>query len=243
MVRVEMFMSKEVQNNQATKVLLQEEFYKLHKTQQALDFKNSINRTNKKQKCQKVNSMCKIPNIAPLTNYVSIIASLKKIKSFATQWIEELQRSKDIHSIPLIKREVSIFENKLAIEAFLMQPQHSIITYKDSFSTRLDPASQHCMLMQVMSNKATKMIEVQPSNWLRLINELEIFLLIASSNLSQLLIAFSKDYKPKLGMSVSNNEEICMNAKYKIEECRKKKVGNMVLSMVAASSSCLESDD
>jgi hypothetical protein len=233
MARVEILLSEEFRKKQATKIS-QMEFDKLYRKKRSLENSgSSTDRTDEKRKRQEMESVCNIPGIAPLTKFTSTtnnLASLKKTNSFATLWVEELQRSGDVHSLADTPRESELPENEAAVEALPMPPQHSIVTCRNSTGTGLDPASQHYMVTQLESNEATDMIEVKPSSEVKLIHDLEMFLLTASSNLCRSIMAFSMEYKPGSGMTVSSNKEICMRPRYDLE------LGSNKLSSVASTS-------
>ncbi|KAG0559850.1 hypothetical protein KC19_10G134000 [Ceratodon purpureus] len=207
--KMQMILSDEFRTKQTTKIS-QEEFSKLSRTKRSLDPESSPDMTNEKQKRQEMEFVCNISGIAPLTNSLPTInnlAPLKTTNSFATLWAEELQKSGNIHSIPDTPSESEIPEKKPEVETLPIPPQHSIVT-----CTRFPPASQHdCMLtVQEDFNEADKMIEVKPSNKLRQINDLQLFLQPTSSNPCQSIVAFSMDCKPEPEIT----DSICLRSRH-----------------------------
>lgn len=217
MARVKMYLSEEFRKKQATKIS-QEEFNKLYRKQQGLDSRSSTDGADEKRKRQEImESVCRIPGIAPLTYTVTTrdSASLKKTDSFATLWVEELQRSGDANlAKPGTLRESEIPGNEQATEAL---PLQSIVACRDSSATRFDSADQDCVLTQLGFSKATAMNQVKSWNELKLLNDLEMFLLTASSNLCRSIMAFSMDYKPGSGVTLSSSNEICIMPSHDLE--------------------------
>lgn len=215
MARVKMYLSEEFRKKQATKIS-QEEFNKLYRKQQGLDSQSSIDGADEKRKRQEImESVCRIPGIAPLTYTVTTqdSASLKKTDSFATLWVEELQRSGDAKLAKPDTQRGS--ENEQTTEALPLQ--QSIVACRDSSDTRFDSADQDCVLTQLGFRKATAMSQVKSWNELKLLNDLEMFLLTASSNLCRSIMAFSMDYKPGSGVTLSSSKEICMMPSHDLE--------------------------
>lgn len=208
MARVKMYLSEEFRKKQATKIS-QEEFNKLYRKQQrGLDSESSTDyRTEDNRKRQEIlESVCRIPGIAPLnyaiTTTQSDSPSLKKTDSFATLWVEELQRSGDAKPAqPDTQRGSEIPESTEALS-----PQQSIVACRDSSATGFDSANQDSVFTQLGFSKATAMNQVKSWNELKLLNDLEMFLLTASSNLCRSIMAFSMDYKPGSGVTLSSSK-------------------------------------
>jgi len=178
-------------------------------------------------------SVCRIPGIAPLTYPMTTqdSTSLKKTDSFATLWVEELQRSGGSKPAkPDTQRESEIPGNE---QTEALPPQQSIVACRDSSATGLDSADQDCVFTQLGFSKATTMNPVKSWNELKLLNELEIFLLTASSNLCHSMMAFSMDYKPGSGVTLSSSKEICMMPSHDLE------LGSNELASVASTSASM----
>lgn len=233
MARVKMYLSEEFRKKQATKIS-QEEFNKLYRKQRGLDLESSTDRTEENRKRQEImESVCRIPGIAPLNYAITTqdagAASLKKTDSFASLWVEELQRSGD--SKPT-KPETTRrgYEVPETIEA--LTPQQSIVACRD---TEPDcEEDQDCAVFRQLGfSKSMAMSQVKSWNELKLLNDLEIFLLTASSNLCRSIMAFSMDYKTGSGITISSKKEICMMPSHDLE------LGSNELTSMASTSTSM----
>ncbi|KAG0567116.1 hypothetical protein KC19_7G111400 [Ceratodon purpureus] len=202
MESVKAILSEEFRKKQATKIS-QEEFNNLYRKQRGLDSGDPMD-------AKQMESAYRIPGVAslvcaPIQTHDS--ASLRKTDSFATLWVEELQKSGDGDSIPNTERESESPEKELALEELPMPPpppQHSeVIPYVDFSGTELEPASTDCITTQLGIIEATDTNEVKSPNELKLMHDLELYLLNSSSNLYRSMMALS--------MAQNSGEETTLN--------------------------------
>lgn len=234
--RVKMYLAEEFRKKQATKIS-QEEFNKLYRKQRGLDSESLTDGTDEKRKRREImESVCRIPGIAPLTYAITTqdSARLKRTDSFASLWVEELQRSGDANLALDTERECEIPGNEQTTEAFPTPPQQSIVACSNSSATGIDNSTnQDCVFTQLGLSKATAMHQVKSWNELKLLNDLEMFLLTASSNLCRSIMAFSMDYKPGTGITLSNSKQICRMPSHDLE------LGSNELASVASTSASM----
>jgi hypothetical protein len=182
MERVKSILSEEFRKKQDSKIS-QEEFNKLYRKQRGLDSRD-----------MGAKQMVRVPGVASLACAPKTrdSASLRKTHSFATLWVEELQKSGDGDSVPNTQRESEVPEKEPTLETLpIALPRHSIVLSSDSSSD-------------------TDLNEVKSPNELKLAHDLETLLLTASSNLCRSIMAFS--------MAQNSNAELSMAPGYEYLE-------------------------
>nr|XP_024383830.1 uncharacterized protein LOC112286312 [Physcomitrium patens] len=120
----------------------------------------------------------------------------QKTTSFAALWFEELQRSRDaLNPAPDTQRD-----DKLPVKDPIIQTspvlQLSKVASSDScVSEQLESEGQDCVMTQTRTGDTSETNEDDPSNELKLLQDLKLFLFTASSNLCRSIMASSTAHK------------------------------------------------
>ena len=188
---VKSILSEEFRKKQATKIS-QEEFNNLYRKQRDVDAKRT-------------ESVFRIPGVASLAcaTEPQDSSSLKKIDSFASLWVEEFQKSGDSNSVPNTLKEGESPEQEFP------PPQHSMMITNHS-GTGLGLETRGCDRMELGLSEVTDLCEVKSPYELRILHDLEIFLLTASSNLCRSIMAISMAQNSGEELLVNSNGELSM---------------------------------